>query len=691
MAKSRGRPATKVKSNPTLGQIIQWAQSDVSNWEIRDQRMKEDQLLYELTRPGKNSIEEGKEVVILNDPMVIVDYLAGMVCDAQWTLTARPRVGATKQYAQDLKNALVYWDEQIDLDWESSGHYSASYEQAQHVFLRGMICERVSIIPKYSESASAERGATDYDCPYPWDYFIADPANIYPRWSGKSLIRVTHRQWLTAAEILDDESYPDSKTDDFDDDNPNNVEEVLSQYYFGKLWDFHAIVTKSGKWLKKPTAIGYMPWVITKSSGAAYRATKDDSSMNWQKFESKGILTAMKDQMKDLNKATSMFQTMLAAEANPSIAYFGEDPTVMNQIDMRAGAKFAVRQNDKVQTMVTGPNLDHFKSQVDSFERRIGNATLPPAAYGNGKGDSALVNTQMAESALNIIKPYIRALAHAKQSRYNKALELFCEHFPSDTPLFAPTKRTTEDPVGSWTHLTADQIDTQGYHLTVDYDTKTLQERLAIGNAVTALTNAKVISMETGRGPRWLAEPDPLEESEKVITESMYQNPEVMKMLAPIMASRTGEELLARINQMVSAGKPGDPNQGNPAGTPPEPQPQIGMPGMVGQMPPGAPPGMGMMMPPMPAPTMGGGMIPGGMGAPPTPPGLPLPSPSMMPPGMMGPGFATAPPDLVTLLKMMASRAGGSPFGGAGGGGGMGGTPPPPPMMNQPGLPPPPF
>ena len=79
------------------------------------------------------------------------------------------------------------------------------------------------------------------------------------------------------------------------------------------------------------------------------------------------------------------------------------------------------------------------------------------------------------------------------------------------------------------------------------------------------------------------------------------------------------------------------------------------------------------------------------MGAPPTPPGLPLPSPSMMPPGMMGPNNATAPPDLVTLLRMLAARQGGSPFGAGIGGGGAGGVPPPPPMMNQPGLPPPPF
>lgn len=632
--KGPGRPKTKKDSNPSMSQMINWGNQDVERWFHRDSRMRDEQLLYELTRP--KDLPEGTNVVVMNDPQVIVHKLSGFAAKRNWNIIVYPKEPDDREYARKIRNALMYWEHGRNMKWVESGHERLAYDEAFYCFERGMIAGRVAINPKFGK---------DDEINYPWRFYLADPANVYPVFNSEQAVRVTYRQWLTPKEIVGNPDFPDADDTYWSGvDHADRFEEILSIYAYDEEWDFYAAITKSGYWLRKPKEVNYMPWVIVSAAGAPYRATKWDQTKYYQRYASASILSPIRDQMKDLDRAMSMFQTMLESESNPATALSTRDATEIETVNIKPGSKFAIAQDSKINTIVYGPNIQHYENQVNAFQDRIGRATLPPSAYGGGpQNGSAMLNSQNLEGALDVIDPYVQAIGTFRELIYQKALKLFVDYFPSDTSLASPARPTHLNPSGAWEELTAGEIKKQGYHVTVQFDTMTTQERLAIANTVMALTKSDVIPLEVGRGPRWLNEPDPIEEGQQVIVEKLQYSPEAMQYLAPIFAAQTGQELLANIAKMLTA------QQGGP----------------------GAPPGA-----PQPPPPMGG----------PQGPAPPMPPAGVVPPGALG--APTAPPVLSQLMQSMAGRMGASPGGPAMGGGGMGGVPPPPPGIN---MPPPPF
>lgn len=641
------RPRKNPKSSPTVSDLMKWSNQDIARWSRRDERLQQDETLYELTRP--KDAPEGSELVILNDPMVIIHKTSGMLSKRKWNLEVNPFLPKDGKYAQSVKDLLMHWDAECELNWVESGHNKPSYEEAEQILLRGVVAGRINIVPDYYDKQ--QKG--QYACKYPWQDALADPANLYPVWSGNGLIRVTHRQWLTGMEIIDDSSFPDAKETDFNTDSPDNLYEIRAVYFVNNEWDFHGIISTSGKWLKKPEAVGYMPWIIVGAAGAFYRGRKWDQTRAWQKFNNVGILTPIREMMINLNRSVSMFQTMLAAEANPTAVLATDDPSKIEQVSVKAGAKIVIGLQDKLSTLVYGPNLQHYQNHTQMFQDRLSRATLPPSAYGVGdSSSSSMLNSQMIESAMDVIDPYIQALATFRSLKYRKALELFVEYFPPETTIVAPSTPTARDPSGGWTTLTAAQIEEQGYQVKVVYDTLTLQEKLAMANTIMGLAREGVMSKETGRGPGWLNLPNPIREGETVMLEKLSESPEVMKKLGPIFAAQTGAELLENVLNALNQEAEQQQNQ---------PQPQ-------GQGP--TPPGVNAPQPP------------GGLSAPPPPPGvvgnpnvMPMPPASVVPPGMLG--APTNNPMIGQLMQRLAARFGGSPQGFAAGGNGYSGGIPP--------------
>src|SRR5262249_20439087 len=93
-----GRPRSK--SNPSQADLLIWGIQDVERWFHRDARMREEQLLYELTRP--KDLPEGTNIVTMNDPMVIVHKLAGLASSRNWNIITHPRIPSDREYAQNI-------------------------------------------------------------------------------------------------------------------------------------------------------------------------------------------------------------------------------------------------------------------------------------------------------------------------------------------------------------------------------------------------------------------------------------------------------------------------------------------------------------------------------------------------------------------------------------------------------------
>src|SRR5665213_3819801 len=146
------RPRTKPKSNPSTSDLRKWSDQDIARWVQRDSRLQEDESLYELTRP--KDAPEGSELVILNDPQVIIHKTAGMLSSRKWNINVQPFLPDDKDYAQSVKDLLVHWTNECNMDWVESGHNKPSYEEAEQILLRGVVAGRLSIDPTYGSSKS---------------------------------------------------------------------------------------------------------------------------------------------------------------------------------------------------------------------------------------------------------------------------------------------------------------------------------------------------------------------------------------------------------------------------------------------------------------------------------------------------------------------------------------------------------
>jgi hypothetical protein len=194
----KGKPGA---SSDVLVDLMRWGVIDRNRWEERNSRFQRDQDLYRLVKPDSVTARVTQDIIILNDPKVLVKKLARLIARHPNVIDVPAAPGTNGDAAQIIENWCYLLDQGINQRWMLGLHNPYRYDQSFYCVLRGWIAER-----------SMLRDDPDQDDQDPMALFqhqVFDPVNIYPYAASDEVRRVTHYYWATAAELRDDPFFAD--------------------------------------------------------------------------------------------------------------------------------------------------------------------------------------------------------------------------------------------------------------------------------------------------------------------------------------------------------------------------------------------------------------------------------------------------------------------------------------------------
>jgi hypothetical protein len=691
-----GTPRKKgTGSNRTAEQLQRWNVQDMDRWQMRNTKFQEHQEMYELRKPTDITPRIAADLMILNDPKVMLKKIARIIARHPAMIEVEANPGTDGVAAQIIENWFYMFEQAMNERWMLGLRNPYRYDQAMLALLRGWIAERTMICTDKKDEYDDDQFAI-------WDHCAVDPANIYPFTNGYEITRVTHAWTTTVAELEDDPFYDLTDTC-MDDADGRAIAYVRATYWqdAGSWWHACTIsrggaTSSDGDWIKEPTEIGYNPWTILTCNGASYRQTPWDETEYINQVGS-GIFDDNYETYKQLNRVATKFNELLAQESNPPVLIKSMGGKIL-KVDVGPGGRTYLADKESLELLRVGPNLSDFKVLWDILEKRSFRGSLPPQFFAETSGEGGFSAATLMAAGRDILFPYVEAINWADRLKFKKVLKLYKDYGPSK-PLHShmaasqmpPNYRpqvidgkiisARSEPVqgqqgeirfGSvlQADITVHDIEEQGFYgINVTREEMTPQEQATHINLGLAQLREKAISLETFRRD-YAKLRNPAGENLKVLADMVYLNEDVVKALTPMALSASHQEFLRNVWERIQNPVPPEPQLSSPPGMP------SGAGGPPG-MPPGLPPGAGA--PPQLPPGLAPG-APGMSGPPSLPPGLPLgtgtglpPVLAGLPPGMpmMGgspPQLAQQNPQLAAMQQLMALLNGGAQ-GGAGGGG----------------------
>lgn len=566
------------RSDVSLEDVKTWADKDVALWKAREERFKAHQWLAELKT---EVVASGEEAITLNDPLVLIQKISGMLSKQAHCIEFRPRRPDTGKEAQAAENALRLVEREREYSWSSALHGPVKYEELQCALLRGWLCARVSFDSK-AVVEWEENGGDPYEY-FPWRIYLADPANIYPNNPTLEYTRVTHRFKATVGELRDSSEF-DGLDESLGEAQDDEVLTITAVYEFSNRHDYHCVYTegKGGAkgWIKKPTPMGYMPWVIVLAGGMFYRAVPWESGEEWTKHVGVGVLHTVAQNVELLNRYVTMLATVVGDSAESYKALFTDDVEIEVPERFVRGGTGKFPKDSKIESVSEAKDgtTQGIGALIEVLQSRQDRGSISPVLYG-GAGAGPSIGASGFQAALfmaaaqDIIFPYVRAWELFRGLVYRKVLWLFGEQGPLDVPFMVLLPKDAREGKNTWVEFFPGDVAKQGCHVDVTLDPMTIQDKLALGNLAVMLVRENVISRKTARGKEFLRLEDPQLEDFQIIAELTRMDPRVMGMLIPAVAEALGEPELAELfrqgqaaQQAVGPGGPGGTPPGNPAG-----------------------------------------------------------------------------------------------------------------------------
>lgn len=608
-------PTTKKKPRrpkPTEIWIKEQADRLVSFWGPRDQRMDQEYKLYSLARDQYTGTGE---LVVLNLPYVVIEKGATLLGKQVPNLDVVPPRNELREPAQQIEDFLRYvWSRWDDI-YADALHNSLRRSLAHYLLLRGWTALRISY------DADAGDSGDPYALPVKLKPY--DPRQIYPMVGDGGLQYVVHRYRTTVGELIDEWPEADKLFKGRGGLQQDPLESLEVTAYYDD-W-YHCVYCDQGV-IKPPTAheYGFVPWRVGVAYGSDVGATANDQS-GWVRNVGLSLLSGFADMYRQLNKVMSQMATEVARAAKPPLLYFYDpsNPEEPQPLKYESGAvNYLVYDRERVEPLHLTPSPGSAGPLMDALRQGIDMAALPAQIFGiMPPGASGYAQTLMAEAAEDQLFPGITALARIIRTASEQALEIIRDLHDGPVGYYVKDRNS-----GQWTGgLTIDPelIAEVGCRVQVNFRQVSPRDKAMMANLAKLLTEAKLISLETARD-EYLELENPGRENERVLTDLVYLDQEVVKGLREVALRRSDPELA----EAVALGRQ-LAQQEAAMQTPPPPGPP-------GLPPPGLPPGMG---PP-----------PGG------PPGLP---PQLVPP--IEQSMAADP--LAGLLQSLGSAAGGASAG----------------------------
>jgi hypothetical protein len=241
-------------SETTRAQLEQWAFRDVDRWEMRNQRFRRDQELYQLKKPTNISARYQQDITVLNDPKVLLKKMSRLIARHPGIIDVPAKAGLNGTIAQKIENWLYGVDQGINHRWMLGLHNPYRYDQAFFQCLRGWGAYCTMLYPEGREYMQSDPSALFYHC-------VVDPADVYPSVAGETVNRVTHSYWATVAELIDDPMFEDQLEAWRYLDEQQRIQ-VKALYWRDRdhTW-WHAVLSSmsvkgDSMWIKEPVELG---------------------------------------------------------------------------------------------------------------------------------------------------------------------------------------------------------------------------------------------------------------------------------------------------------------------------------------------------------------------------------------------------------------------------------------------------
>lgn len=575
--------AKKVKA-PTIDQVVAWAKLDQAYWDDRNKLMREWQGMYEMTQ-GRDP-NEGEATVTLNDGRVIVDKLTAMLSNPHRKEVAAPAdKPGLAEAAQRVENFLDFWRDEVAMAHSMGLHGPLEWDESQSLALRGYIAGRIMLDPENPG--------------FPWKYDLLDIMNLYPRFAGRRLIRVTHQYKAKPYEIMAD--FPDAKLD-YDPESEEDTDMEVIGYYDDT---YHAVMVK-GEFVKKPTPheYGFNPILIVAAGGAFYGPTPEDDK-DFRKMRGQSILAKNVAPILDKQDVVSMIKTILGQQADPPVTVFTDTDGNAVALDLGMAGRNVLAQTDKVEVHRIGAGLNELMGGAGVFQDEINRGGFMPTLFGDSESTKSGFHDFVASgSAKDVATPYVRALETYYKLLYRRVLQLYAKFGPQAISFYG-TDQTGQ--VVSGLSITPEEVSKVGFNVNVKFRHVSAQDKVSLAQTGAVLARDRILSMETIRRD-WVDVDNPYLENLRVLSELIYMNPQILQALSTTAAQLFNHPILnqvlaqqqAQAAQAAQAGQvPGQPPGQVPGAPPANPigtqsqavPPELGMNA-------GAPPGTDNLGPP---------------------------------------------------------------------------------------------
>jgi len=548
-------------------EIRGWAQEDKNRWELRNNRFMEDQQKFELEPPGDLVVRNQKDLFITSYPKTIAKKIARLVARHPGIIELDPAPEVEPELTQRIENLLYKVRDGHHLQHATELNLDYEYQRALLLLLRGWSVERVTLNPDF------ELSDLRTDPHKLWDHVLFDAANVYPYAPGGRLVRVTHTYMTTYGVLKYDPFYREGLEKTYQGSGePEDADRVeLTAVYWwepeDKEW-WHSVLVGE-EYAKKPAVLGYNPWVIVIADGAPYRETPwdDYNNMAHQRVGA-SIYDETRDVLKQIDRIVTRFNEMLSGESNPAVSFFTDDKGLIKTIEYGPGARNFFAQRDKVEVHRTGPNPTDFQIMWNIVMDQFSKATLPDAFWGGGDEQSALQHAGLMSAGRDVLYPWVTALNNSDMIVMRKKLELYRDFGPADPFPVIQSQSTWQK---AKTHYVGYMdIIQQGVQVRVVRDDMTPQDQSLKVSMGLAAVNAKAISMKRFRGDsvagKFFGIKDPQGEDVDILSEQVYQSPEVVKGLVGEALLATGRPMLLEAwNQLGPQNQPQE-GSGPPAG-----------------------------------------------------------------------------------------------------------------------------
>ena len=512
---------------------MRWSKLDVDTWERRRSRFQDEQDTLWLKDPYVP--KRGEELVVPNDPAIITDKASRVLARMEARIEVPPRDPSNTERAQKIENMARQMLEQWKRQWRKGIHAPLEYEQAKYIIQRGWVCSRIVL-------------NSDEDAQDPIKYSLWDAANVYPHEVGGEIWRVTHRYKARVSELLDDEALPEAEEAySLINDRGTHVYVYSVYAWKGGKW-YHMVWaggpnpgSKNGDWLKKPTEIGYLPWVINIAVGTPWRATEWDDT-EYIKHIGESFFTPMMGMYKQQQKMMTMMATIIATMANPPTALFMDDGGRIDasEVKMKPGSRM-VFPKGKIEQYRVGAGLNDIVSYWQMLQDRQNKASFSSAAFGDQVGiESGYMAETLKSGNADVMFPFVECLRAHYSELLERSFDILAQHWTGTAEVFV--RQSVQRPAG-WEKVTAQDIIEERPFINVSFESQSLQERIQLGNLAAMLSREHIISPETARGKGFVNLDDLFLEEQRVQASLIKMDPDMIKAMIPMALTFTGMNL----------------------------------------------------------------------------------------------------------------------------------------------------